>query len=89
MSHNETAAPSPKIAITPATDPAPPWTGEKFTCVTCGGEFQLEAADRCTLRLIVNEGLRAYDTPPCPTEHCGTINVIELRVDETQEANPS
>lgn len=89
MSHNETAVPSPKISIMPATDPAPPWTGVKFTCAQCTGEFQLEAADNCELRLVVNENLRAYDTPSCPTPGCGHINVIELRVEDSIEGNPS
>lgn len=96
MSHDQTATPTPRIAITPAKDAAPPWAGKYFTCGKCGGEFQLEAADKCELRLIVSDHLRAYDTPPCPCswtkpkESCGHINVIELRVEEAEvEGNPS
>ena len=96
MSANETATPTPRVKITPAETPAPPWTGMKFTCEKCKGEFQLEAADKCELRLVVNDHLRAYNTPPCPDydsmrgTFCEHINVIELRVEEPDmEANAS
>jgi hypothetical protein len=90
VSHNETATPTPRIRITPAESPAPPWTGKKFTCEKCTAEWQLEAADQCELRIVVNDHLHAYNTPPCPTPGCGHINVIEIRVDEPiQEANAS
>jgi hypothetical protein len=90
MSHHETATPSPRIAITPATSAAPPWSGVKFTCSQCKAEFQLEAADNCKLRLVVDDSLRSYDTPPCPAPGCGHINIIELLSNEPiQEANAS
>jgi hypothetical protein len=73
MSHNETATPSPRIAITPATSAAPPWSGVKFTCSQCKAEFQLEAADNCE-----PSGKNEFWTPQCPTPGCGHINVIEI-----------
>jgi hypothetical protein len=73
---------SPKIEITATTSPAPPWAGEKFACEKCKGEFQLEAADPCELRLILNDHLESYNTPPCPTKGCGHINVITIDKNE-------
>jgi hypothetical protein len=67
---------TPRMQITVADTPAPPWTGLKFTCEKCQGEFQLEAADPCSLRLVLNDHLKTHNTPPCPTEGCGQINVV-------------
>lgn len=80
MSHNETATPQPRIAITPATDPAPPWTGKKFTCSECTGEFQLEAADVCRPTTSTTPGYAAYKTPACPTHGCGARTIIVVPI---------
>jgi hypothetical protein len=63
----------------------PPWTGLRFRCVglvrynrdekECGSIYQLEAADKCELRLIVSNTAASYNTPRCLD--CGYINVIE------------
>jgi hypothetical protein len=79
MSHHETATPSPRIAITPATSAAPPWSGVKFTCAKCTAEWQLEAADRCE----AIEGCELLTAPRCPNPGCGHVSIIDLRVDES------
>lgn len=91
MSHNETAAPSPKISITEATDPAPPWTGVKFTCQNpqCRAEYQLEAADQCVEQLRMEFEAPKFAAPPC--WDCGYVSIITLCVHEEteQEGNAS
>jgi hypothetical protein len=82
MSHHETATPSPRIAITPATSAAPPWTGVKFTCAKCTAEWQLEAADRCG----AIEGGEQLIAPRCPTPGCGHVNIINGRAKEEPSA---
>jgi hypothetical protein len=97
MSANETSAPTPRMRIYPAAAGPPPiWTGVKFTCAKCKGEFQLEAADQCKRRFVVNDHLRTYNTPRCPTPGCGNINIILVPSEksassavETQGANAS
>ena len=101
MSHHETATPSHRIRLSdPVTTPAPRWTGVKFTCSECTGEFQLEAADVCLPTTCTTPGFAAYKTPACRTPGCGhkTIIVIPrpLRTDDQeqdheheQEGNPS
>jgi hypothetical protein len=99
MSHNETAAPSTKMAITPATGEAPPWAGKKFTCSvrTCQAEYQLEAADHCQECRRMGDFV-SFVTPPC--WDCGYTSIVEIAIpsvlsdpsvpaDENQEANPS
>lgn len=88
MSQHETATPSPKISITPAIDPAPPWTGVKFTCSECLGEFQLEAADRCTWFRLNPDSSRTYVTPACPTPGCVAINLFDLPAEKFPESGP-
>lgn len=91
MSHNETATPSAKISITPATDPAPPWTGVKFTCANrkCLAEYQLEAGDQCVEQLRMEFEAPKFATPAC--WECGHINIITLCLHEEPEieGNPS
>jgi len=74
----EPLAPTPKMQISVSETPAPPWAGVKFPCVKCKGEYQLEAADVCELRFVLNDHIKAYAVPPCPTEDCGHINVITI-----------
>ncbi|HWM26565.1 MAG TPA: hypothetical protein VNP98_17240 [Chthoniobacterales bacterium] len=89
MSQHETATPSPKISITPATKPPPPWSGVKFTCDKCQAEYQLEAGDQCIEQLRMEFESRKFATPAC--WDCEHVNIITLCVhDEPEiEGNPS
>jgi len=75
---------TPRMQITATETPAPPWAGLKFTCEKCNGEFQLEAADPCELRLVLNGHLKTYSAPPCPTEGCGHINTVTVDEPESK-----
>jgi hypothetical protein len=76
-----------RIELAPSDAPPPPWTGVKFTCEQCGAEYQLEAADSCELRLILNDRPKIYTTPPC--RDCGRVNVIELGAHASSVSQPA
>lgn len=78
-----------RTTIVADSTPAPPWAGVKFSCKKCGAEYQLEAGDACELRLILNDHLRTYDTPPC--WNCEQVNVIHIDApaNDEQEGNAS
>lgn len=89
MSKDETTQPTQRIAIDVDRSPAPPWTGIKFTCAECSGQFRLEAADKCTPTTSTTPGFSAYKTPPCPTPNCGAKAIIVIRIEDQPEGNPS
>lgn len=79
MSDRETTQPTPRMRITEATGPAPPWSGVKFTCEKCKGVFELEAADKCRPKVDELRGKifwGRFETPPCPTPGCSHINAV-------------